>query len=205
MAEPITIARPYARAAFESASAAGELAAWSQCLSRCAAWVRDARIEPLIGDPRVAAGQLIDLLQELARAGAPEGANSADSADADVAGSKWQLTAEQVREEQRNFLALLAHNGRLPLLPAVVTQYEALRAAAEQIADVRVSSAQALSAEQAAGLKSALERRLGRTVRLHASVDPGLLGGAVVQFGDFVVDGSLRRRVERLGASVTGG
>ena len=46
------------------------------------------RIEPLIGDPRVAAGQLIDLLHELARAGAPEGADSADSADADVAGSK---------------------------------------------------------------------------------------------------------------------
>jgi F-type H+-transporting ATPase subunit delta len=54
-------------------------------------------------------------------------------------------------------------------------------------------------------LKSALERRLGRAVRLHASVDPALLGGAVVQFGDFVIDGSLRRRVERLAATMTGG
>jgi F-type H+-transporting ATPase subunit delta len=67
-----------------------------------------------------------------------------------------------------------------------------------------VNSAQALSSEQSSALKSALERRLGRAVRLHESVDPTLLGGATVRYGDFVVDGSLRRRVERLAASVTG-
>jgi len=219
MAEPITIARPYARAAFESASAAAALAAWDRFLSRAAAWVRDAQIEPLIGDPRVPPGQLIGLLQDLAAAGVPEGADGAAAGSGDVApgsapgrgggagGARAQpaLSAAQLQEEQRNFLALLAHNGRLPLLPAIAVQYEALRAEAERVADVQVSSAQALSAEQAATLKSALERRLGRAVRLHESVDATLLGGAVVQFGDFVVDGSLRRRVERLAASVTGG
>ncbi|HWG76177.1 MAG TPA: F0F1 ATP synthase subunit delta [Steroidobacteraceae bacterium] len=219
MAEPITIARPYARAAFESASAASALAPWDQFLSRAAAWVRDAQIEPLIGDPRVPPAQLIGLLQELARAGAPEsadgpsvrevGAGRARGAQIDGAQAQPQvqpkLTPQQLQEEQHNFLALLAHNARLPLLPEIAVQYEELRAEAERVADVEVSSAQALSGEQSAALKGALERRLGRAVRLHETVDASLLGGAVVRFGDFVVDGSLRRRVERLAASVTGG
>lgn len=216
MAEPITIARPYARAAFQSASAASALAPWDQFLARAAAWVRDAQVEPLIGDPRVPPGQLIGLLQELSRAGVPElsGGDKADRAagaaaarGAPTAGAQAQpkLSAQQLQEEQRNFLALLAHNARLALLPEIAVQYEQLRAEAERIADVEVSSAQALSAEQSAALKGALERRLGRAVRLHETVDPALLGGAVVRFGDFVVDGSLRRRVERLAASVTGG
>ena len=80
MAEPITIARPYARAVFQSASAAAALAPWGRFLSRAAAWVRDAQIEPLIGDPRVPATQLIGLLQELAAAGVPEGAGAAEPA-----------------------------------------------------------------------------------------------------------------------------
>jgi F-type H+-transporting ATPase subunit delta len=214
MAEPITIARPYARAAFQSASAAAALALWDRFLSRAAAWVRESQVEPLIGDPRVPAAQLVGLLLDLTHAGAPAPAAKGDATDAGSteasaaagpAGSGGKLSPEQLREEQRNFLALLAENARLPLLPAIAVQYRELRAEAEQIADVQVSSARELTTEQASGLKSALERRLGRAVRLHASVDPALLGGAVVQFGDFVIDGSLRRRVERLAATMTGG
>ena len=204
MAEPITIARPYARAAFESANAAGALAAWGRFLTRSAAWTQDAQIEPLIGDPRVRVEQLIALLQELSEKGAPASAGAEEAAGSLPASAQTKLTAAQLQEEQRNYLALLAHNGRLPLLGAIAGEYAELRAQAERIADVEVSSAQALSAEQVTGLKSALERRLGRSVRLHQSVDPTLLGGAVVRHGDFVVDGSLRRRVERLAASVTG-
>ena len=107
-------------------------------------------------------------------------------------------------EEQRNFLALLAHNRRLRLLPEIAAQYEVRRADAENIADVEVASARALTTEQSSSLKAALERRLGRAVRLHARVDPALLGGAVVHYGDFVVDGSLRRRVERMAAELAG-
>lgn len=200
MAEPITIARPYARAAFQSASSAGAgeaaLGAWSAFLGRAAQLVADPQIQPLLGNPRVPAAQLIELLLELAGAAAPIGAAAAAP---DGRGASAPL-----REEQRNFLALLAHNARLALLPQIAVQYEQLRAEAEHVADVQVLSARELSAEQSAKLQAALERRLGRTVRLHTSVDPTLLGGAVVHHGDYVVDGSLRRRVERL-ASAAGG
>ena len=204
MAEPITIARPYARAAFESASAHGALAAWSEFLSRSAAWVHDPQIAPLIGDPRVRVDQLVGLLQELIKRGAPAAAAAEAGAAAASPAGKPGVIPATLQEEQHNFLALLAHNGRLRLLTPIFTQYEELRAQAEHIAEVEVSSAQALSSEQSSALKSALERRLGRAVRLHESVDPTLLGGATVRYGDFVVDGSLRRRVERLAASVTG-
>jgi F-type H+-transporting ATPase subunit delta len=179
MAELITVARPYARAVFESARAADALAAWSGFLARAAALVRDPQIVPLIGDPRVPPGALIGVVLELAG-----------------------VQPEARPAEERNLLELLVHNRRLGLLPEIAAQYEALRAQAENIVDVQVTSARELTAEQSAKLQAALERRLGRTVRLHASVDAALLGGAVVHYGDFVIDGSLRRRVERLAAEI---
>jgi len=185
MSELTTPARPYARAAFESAQGAGALADWSVFLARTAATVSDARIQALIGNPRVRAAELVELLVEL-------GAATGSSAGA------------RQRESQRNFMALLAHNQRLRLLPEILVQYEILRAEAERIADVEVASARELSDEQAHRLQGALERRLGRRVRLHARVDTGLLGGAIVRYGDYVIDGSLRRRVERLGTVLTG-
>jgi F-type H+-transporting ATPase subunit delta len=191
MAELITIARPYARAAFEAANAAGALPEWSVFLARAAVAVRDAQIEPLIGNPRVRSDELIGLL--LAVAVQSAGASSAA-----------RPAAGPTSEEQRNFLGLLAHNRRLALLPEIAAQYELLRAQAEHVADVQVSAARELTAGQATALSAALERRLGRSVRLHVSVDATLLGGAVVHYGDYVVDGSLRGRLERLAVAVAG-
>jgi len=101
-------------------------------------------------------------------------------------------------------LRLLADNGRLVLLPQIAVQYAALRAEVENTVDVTVTSALPLTAEQTDKLTQALTRRLRRTVRLSSTVDPSLIGGAVVRAGDFVVDGSLRGRVERLGNTMAG-
>jgi F-type H+-transporting ATPase subunit delta len=180
VAELATTARPYARAAF--ASAASQLAPWSAFLERAATAVQDPQVVPLIGNPRVPASQLVDFLLELASPGA----------------------AAAQAAHQRNFLQLLADNRRLKLLPEIAAQFEAMRAQSERIADVDVVSAQALSAEQSSKLQAVLERRLGRSVRLHPQVDQSLVGGAIVRYGDFVVDGSLRGRIERLGAAMSG-
>lgn len=183
MAELATTARPYARAAFATAGTASQLAQWSAFLARAAVVVQDPQLVPLIGNPRVPAAQLVDFLLELAsagKAGAPESAH------------------------QRNFLHLLADNRRLKLLPEIDAQFEVLRAEAEHIADVELISARELSAEQLKKLQAALERRLGRSVRLHPQVDQSLIGGAIVRYRDFVVDGSLRGRIERLGAAMSG-
>jgi F-type H+-transporting ATPase subunit delta len=183
MAELATTARPYARAAFANAGAASQRVEWGAFLGRVAAVVQDPQVEPLIGNPRVPAADLVDFLLQIATAGG---------------------TLAPQATQQRNFLQLLADNRRLKLLPEIAAQFEVLRAEAERIADVDVVSAQALSAEQSKNLQAVLERRLGLAVRLHPQVDPSLVGGAIVRYGDFVVDGSLRGRIERLGAAMRG-
>lgn len=177
MADVATIARPYARAAFEHAHAAGQLAPWGEMLARAGAAVEDERVAALIGNPHVQRAELVALIAEVAGA-----------AD----------------DKSRNFVQLLADNGRLAALPQVAAQYAALRAEVENTVDVTVTSALPLTAEQSDKLVQALSRRLRRTVRLTATVDPSLIGGAVVRADDLVIDGSLRGRVERLANTMAG-
>lgn len=182
MAELATTARPYARAAFASAAASAR-ADWGAFLERAATTVRDSQVTPLVGNPRVPLSELVDFLLGIAS----------------TAGSD---TAQ--RGQQANFLRLLADNRRLKLLPEIAAQFQALRAEAERIADVEVISARELTGEQSQKLQTVLERRLGLAVRLHPQVDRSLVSGAIVRYGDFVVDGSLRGRIERLGAAMSG-
>ena len=176
MADTATIARPYARAAFDYARGANALPAWSELLAKVGAALADERVAALVGNPHVRTAELVDFLLDLA--GASGNANA------------------------RNFLRLLAENRRLEAVPAIAAQYEVLRSEVEHTVDVTVTSALPLTAEQSAKLSAALAKRLQRTVRLHAETDPALIGGAIVRAGDFVVDGSLRGRVERLGTAM---
>jgi F-type H+-transporting ATPase subunit delta len=186
MSELATTARPYAKAAFESATAAGAVPAWDEFLQRVAAVESDARVSALIGNPRVRSADLVELLFSVASAGAAAAAKVSEA------------------NERRNFLHLLADNGRLRLLPEIGAQFAQLRADAEQVADVEVVSAEKLTEAQSRMLGEALERRFKRRIRLHPRVDVALIGGAVVRYGDLVIDGSMRTRIERLGAAVAG-
>jgi F-type H+-transporting ATPase subunit delta len=178
VADAATIARPYARAAFEHAVAAQQLAAWGDLLAKASVVIADERVAPLVGNPHVKRAQLVDFVLDLAGA----------------AGN----------ERARNFMQLLADNNRLAVLPEIATQYAVLRAEVENTVEVTVTSALPLDAAQSEKLTQALTRRLRRTVRLHAEVDASLIGGAIVLAGVFVVDGSLRGRIERLGNTMAG-
>jgi F-type H+-transporting ATPase subunit delta len=147
-------------------------------LDKAAAVLSDDRVAALVGNPHVQRAELVGFVLELCGAAGDEKA--------------------------RNFVQLLADNGRLLLLPQIAAQYAALRADVENTVDVTVTSALPLTAEQGAKLSDALTRRLRRTVRLNTTVDPSLIGGAVVRAGDFVVDGSLSGRIERLGNTMAG-
>lgn len=175
MAEKATIARPYARAAFAAARDSGELASWSGVLAAGAAVASAPGASGLFGNPNVATGAVAELIAGVA-------------ADQGIA----------VREDQRRFLALLAENRRLECLPQLQAQYEALRAEAESTLDVEVVSALPLDGAQKAQLAAALAKRFKRQVRITESVDPTLVGGAIVRAGDLVIDGSLKGRLGRL-------
>lgn len=176
MAEKITVARPYAKAAFEYARDHKRFAEWSQMLSTAATVVADERVATLLGNPRVTPEQLVAFI-------------------ADIAGSSLD-------EHGRNFLNTLAQNRRLDLLPEITAAYETLRAEIENTADVQVISAVALSDAQRDRLANALRKRLKREVRLHCDVDASLLGGAIVRSGDMVIDGSLKAGLERLARDI---
>jgi F-type H+-transporting ATPase subunit delta len=177
MADRLTIARPYARAAFAEARAAEELEPWSQALAVASQVIRDPRVATLLGNPHVTPGELAQLVSSIA--GAQLGAHG------------------------ENFVRTLAANRRLGYLPEIAAQFDILKDAAQGVADVTVTSAAALNATQQQQLAGALEKRLQRTVRLHAAVDPTLIGGAVLRSGDLVIDGSLRTRLERIAYELT--
>ena len=176
MAEKATIARPYAKAAFDYASERKTYAAWTQLLSTAAAVVADERVEKLLNSPRVAPADLGQMI-------------------ADIGGAS-------VDEQGKNFLGTLAANRRLGLLPEIAAMFEELRAEAENVADVQVTSAMPLNDAQKQRLTSALKKRLRREVRLHVDIDAALIGGAIVRAGDLVIDGSLRARVEQLAGAI---
>lgn len=176
MAEKVTIARPYARAAFEYASANKAFGRWSELLATASAVVADERMERLLTNPRVTPEQLVGLIADIAGA----------SAD----------------EHGRNFLNMLAQNRRLGLLPEIAAIFEVLRAEVENIADVQITSAIALTDAQRERLAAALKKRLQRAVRLHCDVDASLIGGAIVRSGDLVIDGSLKAGLERLAGEI---
>ena len=178
MAERATIARPYAKAAFEYAREANAFAAWSDGLKAAAEIVSDPRVAPLTKSPEWSAADLAGLITG-------------------VAGAKLDAGMQ-------NFVRVLAENHRLLLLPEIAAHYEVLRSAVENTIDVEVVSAVPLDTAQADRLEKALSTRLKRRVRMQNSVDSTLLGGAVVRAGDLVIDGSLKGRLERLATNLTG-
>jgi F-type H+-transporting ATPase subunit delta len=100
----------------------------------------------------------------------------------------------------RNFLFVVADHQRTHLLPEIVTQFEEVIRRRQGIAEAEVSSAMELSAAQKKELAQTLARLTGQKVELNYSLDPALLGGAVVRIGDTVYDGSVRSRLNELRA-----
>jgi F-type H+-transporting ATPase subunit delta len=177
MAEKATIARPYAKAAFEHARAHKAFARWSEVLATAAAAVKDPRVARLLAAPRVTPIQLTGFIAE--------------------------ICGDAIDDNSRNFIATLASNRRLALLPEIAAMFETLRAETENVADVQVTSAVPLDEAQRQRLSAALKKRLKRDVRLHCEVDVSLLGGAVVRSGDFVIDGSLKAGLDRMASEMT--
>ena len=169
MSQALTLARPYARAAFALARDAGALAPWSQALAFAARVAADPQVAGLLGSPRLSHAEAVALVS-------PEGAD----------------------EKFGRFLALLADNRRMALLPEIAGMYDELRLEAERVVKARVTSATALPANEIDTIKVALKKRFGREVEVETAIDESLIGGAVIDAGDVVIDGSLRGKLGRL-------
>lgn len=179
MSDSVTIARPYAKAVFNTALAEQKLAEWSGYLHILAAVVQDARAAQFLTNPATTASQRSELLMEMLSA---------------LSGT----TDEQVK----NFVDLLASNKRLLTLPDIMTLYEAMRAEQEKTMVVNVSSFGELSSAQQQQLIDTLGKRLQRQVTLNVTIDKELIGGAVIHADDLVIDGSVRGKIDKLRAGL---
>lgn len=173
-----TIARPYARAAFGFARDAGSLDAWSSALGRAAAVVEADEVRRLLGHPKVDDAQLLALFGDVLDA----------SADDDGAGKAF-----------REFLKVVMHFRRLPLLPEIAAQFETLRRASENRMKVSVTSAVEMQPDQIEKLEARLRERFGTDIEMETEVDADIIGGLIVRAGDKVIDASVRGRLADLG------
>jgi len=178
MAERATIARPYAKAAFAVAREQGTLGRWSRWLETARDVVQSDEFQKLERSPGVSTAQLEGLIAD--------------------------ICAADLEDSGRAFLRLLTENGRLDFLPEIATRFKELEAEDRNVAEVEVVSATVLDERQKERLAAALRTRLSREVLLTCTVDPALIGGAVVRSGDMLIDGSLRGKLERLETELTG-
>lgn len=96
------------------------------------------------------------------------------------------------------FLQTVVHNRRQMLIPAIATEYNNLLDAAEGRVHADVTVARPIDDAGIENIAVQLSRALGKTVVPHVTVDPEIMGGVVVKIGDTVMDGSVRRRLNKL-------
>jgi F-type H+-transporting ATPase subunit delta len=108
-----------------------------------------------------------------------------------------------IATEAQNLVRVLIENSRLALLPEIRTIFEELKNEREGVVEAVITSAQALDAKQLAALVAELERRFGRKVSPQVRVDADLIGGARMQVGDEVIDGSVRGKLAAMAVALT--
>lgn len=177
MAELTTVARPYAKAAFEFARDKGSLADWSAQLALVASVAGNAEFAAYLSRPMLTSAQQAEALLK-------------------VAGDK-------INAEVSNFVTEVVNNKRIDALSAIAELFEAYRAEQEQSAGVTVASAYPLDDAQQSALAATLGQKLGRKVAIaEVNVDRSLIGGVIIRSGDLVIDASVRGKLNKLTATL---
>lgn len=171
MAEITTIARPYAKAAFDFAIEKNAVDSWAEMLNFAAMVSENETIKPLLSGA-LASNKLAELF--------------------------INVCGEQVNEQGQNLLKVMAENGRLEVLPAVSQLFVELRNDWAKEIEASVVSATELSSEQQQDISVSLEKRLTRKIKLNCSTDASLIAGFIITAGDLVIDGSVRGKISRL-------
>ena len=176
MAENSTIARPYAQAAFDIANEKSDLKNWSDMLQLIAAVAADAVMSDMISNPSIEREKVVEII-------------------VDVCG-------DNLNDLAKNFVKVLAENGRLNVVTEIALGYEEHRAEAEKTVEAEVTSAFPLSDAQIKSMTEALKKRLGREVTLNTNIDETIVGGAIIRAGDLMIDGSVSGQLDKLATTL---
>lgn len=171
MSELTTVARPYAKAAFDFAVESQAVSDWNDMLFFAAEVAKNDEIVAFLS-----------------------GSHSPDvTSDLFI-----KVCGEQLNDKGQNLVKVMAENGRLVALPAVAELFEELKAQYENEIEVDVTSATEVSAAQQDALAAALEKRLARKIKLNCNIDSAVVGGLLIKAGDTVIDATVRGKLERL-------
>lgn len=172
MAETITLARPYAKAAFEVALASNELGVWSKTLRLLAELTANEQVRRVLLAPSLTGSEQAKILTD--------------------------LCGDELTPKAQNLINLLSDNKRLALLADISALFEALKSNQEKTVDVELSTAFELNQDVVNKITQALQTRLNREIKLQTRVDAQLIGGAVIKAGDTVIDSSVRGKLTKL-------
>ena len=180
MAENVTLARPYAEAAFQLAKGGNALSAWSGSLEQLAIIMSNAEMTECIGNPLLTSAQLTQLCLEVA-------AKSAKT---------------ELLPEQQNFVRMLVDNDRLSVLPEISELFDQLKHAHEGIKDAAITSAFALDDATLKALIADLERKFDCRIDASVKIDSELIGGVRIAVGDEVIDASVRGKLAAMATAL---
>ena len=172
MAELLTLARPYAKAAFAFASEQGATDNWSNALQMLSAAVQDEAFSAYLNRPELTPAEQVSIFAK--------------------------VLGENQTQAVSNFLMLLADNARLALLPEIEAEYELLKSQNNNTVDVVIESAFPLTSVQEQLLVHALEKRFEAAVNVSVEVKPELIAGVVIRAGDQVIDDSALNKLEKM-------
>ena len=200
MAELSTLARPYAKAAFDYANEQGVVNDWENFLSVATTVVSDESFRAVLDNPAVSAEQksaaLVGVYDDQV---ASEASNTSDQ----LPDGNQAVGLNKATASIKNFITQLAQQERLALIPQIYEQYRLQREQALKEVNAYITSAFALTSEQRELIKNRLEQSLNATVNVHESVDPSLVAGATIKIGDKVVDDSVKGKLKQLKTQLT--
>ena len=176
MDDAITLARPYAQAAYRQAERESAVDTWSEGMELLAAVTGDPELAKLLADPRVPADRVTELVLDVLIENGGDG----------------------LSPTMANFVRVLGEGRRLGLGPEIARLFEAERSRRAGRSAVEIVSAYELDPPQIELLAQAIGRRLGREITLETAVDDSLIGGVVIRVGDSVIDASLAGRLREL-------
>ncbi len=176
MQERLTVARPYAEAAFSFAGEGGQSSSWITMLMSLCSVLEEPALGTLIGNPKVTDETLLSILVE--------------------------VLGEGITKEQTNFLRLLVEVNRLDVVPQILELFSKLKAESEGVISVEVISAFELTSDEREKIKNSIGSRYNKECKVESRVDLGLIGGAIIKIGDSVVDLSLRGRLAEMGNKI---
>jgi len=165
MAEPITVARPYAEAVFALARDTNSLPVWSEMLRVASAVAADERVHSALDNPRLSPGDKESLF--------------------------LSICGERLNADGRSFIRVLIDAERVGVLAEIRELFEAMKDEADGVARAKITSAFPIDQGQLASLKVALQRRFEKKIEVSVTVEPALIGGARIVVGDTVIDGSV--------------